>query len=43
LAVFTQIIRILTAVIPRERDAKIRWRPKATSPAADPPPPDAPP
>jgi four helix bundle protein len=37
LAVFTQIIRILTAVVPRERESKTRWRAKRANVDADPP------
>jgi len=35
LAVFTQIIRLLTVVVPRERDSKTQWRTKRAKPNAD--------
>jgi four helix bundle protein len=37
LAVYTQIIRLLTVIVPRERDSKTRWRPKRKKPNEDQP------
>jgi four helix bundle protein len=37
LAVYTQIIRLLTVIVPRERDSKVRWRPKRRKPGENPP------
>jgi four helix bundle protein len=36
LVVFTQIIRILTAVVPRERESTVRWRSKRSAPPPEP-------
>ena len=38
MSVLTQIVRMLTAIVPEIRDSKLRWRPRRERPDANPPP-----
>ena len=38
MSVLTQIVRMLTVVVPAIRDSKLRWRPRRERPDANPPP-----